>query len=355
LPNPLWQYGCYQPDGALKLDFFTQSLFQRKFHFSHIGFIGGITSPNANSQFQMNFSKTAMTAMTTWLIMLFAMAGCSSTPPTTAAPSVATTPKPKPVIALALGGGAAKGFAHIGVIKALEAQGIVPDIVIGTSAGSVVGAMYASGKSGFELQELAIPFDKWQFVDWGMPDRGLMNGLALAKFINSAVGGRAIEKFPKKFGAVATDLQSGEPIVFRSGDAGIAVQASSSVPLAFKPVSIRGRQYVDGGLTSPVPVKLAYEMGASFVIGVDISDKPANGNINSTMDVAFQTLAIMGQMIRRYEQPVADVMIRPDISKLGSVDFENRHLAILEGERAAGNQMPVLKEKLARFGDRGQN
>ena len=292
--------------------------------------------------------------MATLLVMLFALAGCSSTPPTTTAPSVATTPRPKPVIALALGGGAAKGFAHIGVIKALEAQGIVPDMVIGTSAGSLVGALYASGKSGFELQEMAIPFDKWQFVDWGMPNRGLMKGDALTRFVNTALGGRAIEKLPKKYGAVATDLQSGEPVVFRSGDAGIAVLASSSVPLAFQPVSIRGRQFVDGGLTSPVPVRLAYEMGATFVIGVDISDKPASGSINSSMDVALQTLAIMGQMIRRYELPAADVMIRPDIARLGSVDFDNRHLAILEGERAAGKEMPGLKDKLARFGDLSQ-
>lgn len=298
----------------------------------------------------MKFKKTGMAAVGALLSMVIAMTGCSSTPSTTPPPSVASTPKAKPVIALALGGGAAKGFAHIGVIKALEAQGIVPDIVIGTSAGSLVGALYASGKTGFELQEMAIPFDKWQFIDWGMPNRGLMKGDALTKFVNSAVGGRAIEKFPKKYGAVATDLQSGEPIVFRSGDAGIAVLASSSVPLAFQPVTIRGRQYVDGGLTSPVPVRLAYEMGASFVIGVDISDKPASGSINSTMDVALQTLAIMGQMIRRYEQPVADVMIRPDISRLGSVDFDNRHQAILEGERAAGMQMQTLKDKLARFG-----
>lgn len=303
----------------------------------------------------MKFKKTGMAAVGALLSMVIAMTGCSSTPSTTPPPSVASTPKAKPVIALALGGGAAKGFAHIGVIKALEAQGIVPDIVIGTSAGSLVGALYASGKTGFELQEMAIPFDKWQFIDWGMPNRGLMKGDALTKFVNSAVGGRAIEKFPKKYGAVATDLQSGEPIVFRSGDAGIAVLASSSVPLAFQPVTIRGRQYVDGGLTSPVPVRLAYEMGASFVIGVDISDKPASGSINSTMDVALQTLAIMGQMIRRYEQPVADVMIRPDISRLGSVDFDNRHQAILEGERAAGMQMQTLKDKLSRFGQQSPN
>jgi NTE family protein len=299
----------------------------------------------------MNFKKTGLATMGALLAVVLVLAGCGTTQPPAPPQSAASTPKVKPVIALALGGGAAKGFAHIGVIKALEAQGIVPDLVIGTSAGSLVGALYASGKSGFELQEMAIPFDKWQFIDWGMPNRGLMKGEALTRFVNSAVAGRAMEKFPKKFGAVATDLQSGEPVVFRSGDAGLAVLASSSVPLAFQPVTIRGRQYVDGGLTSPVPVRLAYEMGASFVIAVDISDKPANGSINSTMDVAFQTLAIMGQIIRRYEKPVADVMIRPDISRLGSVDFDNRHQAILEGERAAGIQMPMLKEKLARFGE----
>jgi NTE family protein len=251
-----------------------------------------------------------------------------------------------------LGGGSAKGFAHIGVIKALEAQGIVPDIVIGTSAGSVVGSMYASGKTGFEMQELAIPFDKWQFVGWPSADSGLLKGDLLAKFVNSSVGGRTIEKLPKKFGAVATDLASGEPIVFRSGDTGVAVRASCSIPMLFSPVSIRGRQYVDGGLTSPVPVRLAFEMGANFVIAVDISDKPLAGTISSLWDMPFQTLAIMGQMIRRYEQPVADIIIRPDISKLGSVDFANRHMAILEGERAAAAEMQKIKEKLASFGDR---
>lgn len=300
----------------------------------------------------MNFTKTSWAARATLLALVFAMAGCSSPPPATPAAPAVTAPKAKPVIGLALGGGSAKGFAHIGVIKALEAQGIVPDLVIGTSAGSVVGALYASGKSGFELQELAIPFDKWQFVDWGLPNRGLMKGDALAKFINTTVGGRTIEKFPKKFGAVATDLQSGEPIVFRTGNAGTAVLASSSIPLAFQPVSIRGRQYVDGGLVSPVPVRLAFEMGATFVIAVDISDKPVNGSIDTSMDVALQTLAIMGEMIRRYEKPAADVLIRPDISRLGSVDFENRHLAIMQGEKAAGLEMQRLKDKLASFGER---
>lgn len=255
-------------------------------------------------------------------------------------------PPAKPVIALALGGGAAKGFAHIGVIKALEAQGIVPDIIIGTSAGSVVGAMYAAGKSGFELQTLAITLDESQVSDWSLPDRGVLKGDALASFINKAVGNVPIEKLPKKFGAVATDLASGEPIVFRNGDTGTAVRASSSVPGVFQPVSIRGREYVDGGLVSPVPVRFAREMGANFVIAVDISNKPQLGKTKSSLDVLLQTFAIMGQSLNRNELPQADIVIRPDISQLASADFKTRHLAVLEGEKAAALALPALKSKL---------
>lgn len=255
-------------------------------------------------------------------------------------------PPAKPLIALALGGGAAKGFAHIGVIKALEAQGIVPDIVVGTSAGSVVGAMYAAGKSGFELQTLAITLDESQVSDWSLPDRGVLKGDALAAFINKAVNNTTIEKLPKKFGAVATDLASGEPIVFRSGDTGAAVRASSSVPGVFQPVAIRGREYVDGGLVSPVPVRFAREMGATFVIAVDISNKPQTGKTKSSLDVLLQTFAIMGQSLNRSELPLADIVIRPDISQLASADFKTRHLAVLEGEKATAQAMPALKEKL---------
>ena len=258
-------------------------------------------------------------------------------------------PPAKPVIALALGGGAAKGFAHIGVIKALEAQGIVPDIVIGTSAGSVVGAMYASGKSGFELQSLAITLDESQVSDWSLPDRGVLKGDALAAFINKAVNNATIEKLPKKFGAVATDLATGEPIVFRSGDTGAAVRASSSVPGVFQPVAIRGREYVDGGLVSPVPVRFAREMGANFVIAVDISNKPQTGKTKSSLDVLLQTFAIMGQSLNRSELPQADVVIRPDISQLASADFKTRHLAVLEGEKATAAALPALKSKLERW------
>jgi len=291
-----------------------------------------------------------------WLAALLAAAlllgGCGSAP---SAPVLSPQPpalvKIKPVIGLVLGGGAAKGFAHIGVIKALEAQGIVPDLVLGTSAGALVGALYASGKSGFELQALAIPLNEFQVSDWVLPDRGLIKGEALAKFVNTAVGNRPLEKLSKKFGALATDLASGEPVLFRTGDTGTAVRASSSVPGIFQPVRIRGREYVDGGLSSPVPVRFAREMGATFVIAVDISDRPTNGKLSSTFDILMQAVTIMGQTVARYELPLADVVIRPDITQLGSVDFTTRHNAVLEGERAATLQMPALKAKLASFGE----
>jgi NTE family protein len=283
------------------------------------------------------------------------LAGCSSSPVVpvvVAPPPVAAKPvvKARPVIGLVLGGGAAKGFAHIGVIKALEAQGIVPDLVIGTSAGALVGALYAAGKSGFELQALAIPFNEFQVSDWVLPDRGMIKGDALAKFINAAVGYRPLEKLPKKLGVVATDLASGEPVVFRSGNTGTAVRASSSVPGIFQPVVIRGHEYVDGGLSSPVPVRLARDMGATFVIAVDISDKPASAKLESTFDILMQSVTIMGQSIARYELAQADVVIRPDIKLLDVTDFNTRHSAVLEGEKAAALQMSALKAKLAGFG-----
>lgn len=262
------------------------------------------------------------------------------------APATPAAPKPAPKIALALGGGAAKGFAHIGVIKALEAQGIVPDIVVGTSAGAVVGVLYASGMNGFELQKIALQLDEKEVGDWILPDRGVFKGEALQTFINKALAGRTLEKLARPFGAVATDLQSGEAVVFRTGDAGMAVRASGSVPGVFQPVAISGREYVDGGLVSPVPVRAARAMGADFVIAVDISSKPQQGKTKSTFDILMQTFTIMGQSISRYELNEASVVIRPVIREVSSTDFQTRHLAVLEGEKAASALLPLIKARL---------
>lgn len=266
----------------------------------------------------------------------------------------ATTEAPKPVppapvkIGLALGGGAARGFAHIGVIKALEAQGIVPDIIVGTSAGAVVGSLYASGRSGFDLQQTALDMTEKQVVGWAWPNRGWMDGEVLQNFINKAVANKPLEALPRRIAVVAADLRTGEPILFGSGNTGLAVRASAAVPGVFQPVAISGREYVDGGVVSPVPVRYARQLGAGFVIAVDISQRPQDGATDSTLDVLLQTFTIMGKTISQHETAEADVVIRPLTTGLPSTDLSGRHRAILEGEKAAALAMADLKDKLER-------
>ena len=281
------------------------------------------------------------------ILLLIALLSACAAPPPAPTPPI-PTPKPPLKIALVLGGGAARGFAHIGVIKALEAQGIVPSMVVGTSAGSVVGALYASGMSGFDLQKQALQMEEDMVADWTLPNRGVFKGEALQNFINQKVKNQPIQKMPKPLGVVATDLQSGEMMLFRSGNTGMAVRASSAVPGVFQPVEISGRDYVDGGLTSPVPAQSARSMGADFVIAVDISNVSRQSKLTGTLDVLLQTFAIMGHAISRHELEDADFVIRPKTAEVNSTDFEGRHLAILEGEKAAAAIMPELKARLAR-------
>jgi len=290
-------------------------------------------------------------------LLLSVLAGCNVLPrspepapkpaPVTELPPKSEVRPAPPKIALALGGGAARGFAHIGVIKALESHGIVPDMVIGTSSGSLVGALYASGYGGFDLQRTALQLDDTIIADWSLPDRGFIKGEALQNFVNQAVQNRPMEKLNKPFAVVATDLQSGEPVVFRTGNTGMAVRASSSVPGVFQPVTISGREYVDGGLVSPVPVRAARAMGADLVIAVYISNNPRLGKTKDSVDVMLQTFAIMGQSIAGYELSEADIVIRPDTGRIRSTAFEDRHLAIIEGEKAGLAAIAAIKQKIA--------
>jgi NTE family protein len=255
----------------------------------------------------------------------------------------------KPKIGLALGGGAARGFAHIGVIKALDTNGISPDIVVGTSAGSVVGSLYAAGFGAFDLQKLAIQLEESSFKDWALFDRGFLKGEALEAFINKQVGNKPIEALKRRFGAVATDLGSGEAMVFGSGNLGQAVRASSSVPGVFSPVVIRGREYVDGGLVSPVPAHAARQFGADIVIAVDISGRPSGRKGSGSLDVMLDTIAIMGNTIGRYELKEADIVIRPQIQALPVANFQGRNEAILEGERAGFAAIASIRDKLSNW------
>jgi len=273
--------------------------------------------------------------------------GACATVSTDAPPAKVTIKPPK--IALALGGGAAKGFAHVGVIKVLEANGIVPDLVVGTSAGSVVGALYAGGYGGYELQKIAFKLDESSVGDFTLPDRGFVKGELLQDFINKSLSNRPIERLNKSFAAVATDLGTGEMVVFQRGNTGMAVRASSSVPGVFRPVLINHREYVDGGLVSPVPVKVARSLGADIVIAVDISAKPRYAKTDGLVNILLQTYAIMGHSMGKQELAAADVVIQPKIGAIGSADFEQKHWAILEGERAAQEALPLIRNRLRQW------
>jgi NTE family protein len=290
------------------------------------------------------------TLMSLGLAML---AGCAVTP---SAPVIEpvheeiTSPEvPPPKIALVLGGGAAKGFAHIGVIKALESHSITPDIIVGTSAGSVVGALYAGGYNGFDLQRIALSMDEGTVSDWVLPNRGFIKGESLQNFINNALQNRPIEKLNRTLAVIATDLQSGELVVFERGDTGLAVRASSSVPGIFQPVKFNSREYVDGGLVSPVPVRTARDLGADIVIAVDISDRPKLARLRDTIDVLMQTFVIMERTIASQELTHADIVVVPDITSLNSTNFDSRNYAIIEGEKAGLAAVPKLQEKVAAY------
>lgn len=290
----------------------------------------------------------------TFALAALALSACSTThhvDTTTAATPQAAPPPPRKIkIGLALGGGAARGFAHIGVIKALEAQGIYPDIVVGTSAGSVVGALYAAGNTGFQLQKMAFDMDEAAISDWALPlfgkSSGVLKGEALQAYVNKAVNNQPMEKLKIPFGAVASDLKTGQPILFQRGNTGMAVRASSSVPGVFQPVAINGHTYVDGGLVAPVPVRFAREMGADFVIAVNISTQADAQATVSSLEVIMQTFSIMGQRINQFELKDADIVIQPALGKMGSSDFNSRNQAILAGEQAAAALMPQIKQKL---------
>ena len=294
---------------------------------------------------------------------VFLLAGCSTPPtvvrtelpaavvtPDQGSPTVASpVPARKPLkLGLALGGGAARGFAHVGVIQVLEEAGIKPHLVVGTSAGSMVAAFYASGRNGAQLQRLAETMEEAALTDWNLPltSRGLIKGDGLAKYVTSVTGTKRIEDLSMPLGIVATDLHSGQGVLFQRGDIAMAVRASSAVPAMFDPVRIAGHDYVDGGLVSPVPVRYARQMGADVVLAVDISSTPESNKASGILQVLLQTFTIMVKSIKEYELREAEVVVRPALDGVGSASFGERQRSIQAGRQAMLQALPELKRFL---------
>lgn len=292
-------------------------------------------------------SLTARSVLLSLAVLLAVGAGgrVAATPPVPAAKPAAAPPVR---IGLALGGGAAKGFAHIGVIKMLEANGIRVDVVAGTSAGSVVGALYASGQDAFRMQTTAFALDEDRIRDVSLfATGGMVKGERLQAYVNELVHGRPLQAMRKPLAVVATRLEDGKRTVFTRGDTGQAVRASSSIPGVFEAVRIGKWTYVDGGVVSPVPVDAARQLGADFVIAVDISSKAGGRAPGNMLGNIGQSITIMGQKLGELELKRADVVIRPAVLDIGATDFAQKNRAILEGERAALAMLPTIRARLA--------
>lgn len=261
-----------------------------------------------------------------------------------------TQPPPKPVkIALSLGAGSSKGFAHVGVLKILETNKIPIHMIVGTSVGSLVGAFYAYGISAFDIQKLSFQVEQKDIIDITFPENGFIKGEKLEEFVNKTIKNTPMEKLKIPFYAIATEIQNGEETIFGRGNTGQAVRASCSIPGIFRPVRIGDKVYVDGGVVSPVPVDSARRLGADIVIAVDISSTSERLPPGNTIETLLQSIHIMYSKLASMQLSKADVVIRPKVSHIGSSDFSKRHEAILEGEKAALEALPKIMEILNRL------
>jgi len=264
-------------------------------------------------------------------------------------------PPPKTAkIAVVLGAGAAKGFAHIGVLKVLESNKIPVHMIVGTSAGSFVGSIYAYGFNAFELQKISFDLQKDDIADLTIPDNGFIKGEKLEAYVNRILRNTPMEKLRIPFYAVAADIQSGKEVVFGSGNTGTAVRASCSIPGIFVPPVISGRMYVDGGVVSPVAVDAARRMGADIVIAVDISSDVGASLPSGAIETILQSINIMNSKLSAIQLAKADVVIKPKVGYIGSADFSKRHEAVLAGEKAALEELPKIQAIVSRLKEDGR-
>jgi NTE family protein len=227
-------------------------------------------------------------------------------------------------------------------------------MIIGTSVGSAVGSLYAYGYNAFQLQKVSFSIEKGDIVDLIIPDNGFIKGEKLEEFINKTLNHTPMEKLKIPFYAVATDVQSGQEVVFGRGNTGQAVRASCSIPGVFRPVKIGDRMYVDGGVVSPVAVDAAKRFGADVVIAVDISKDADRPKPESTIETIFQSLNIMYSKLAAIQVNQADIVIRPKVGYISSSDFSKRHEAILEGEKAAIETLPQIRGIIAQLQQEGR-
>ena len=280
------------------------------------------------------------------LLFLIAVVSC--------APQKVLPPQKPATIAVVLGAGASRGFAHIGALKVLEGNKIPVHMIVGTSAGSFVGSLYAYGFNAFQIQKMALSIDKAEIIDFTMPDNGFIKGEKLEGYVNALVQNTPIEKMRLPFYAIATNIQNGQEVAFGKGNTGTAVRASCAIPGIFRPVRIDKAMYVDGGVVSPVAVDAARRMGADIVIAVDISADTEAMQPEGTIETILQSISIMHSRMSASQISRADVVIRPKVGRISAADFDKRHEAVIEGEKAALEALPAIQNIMTKLKQSGR-
>jgi len=264
-------------------------------------------------------------------------------------------------VGLALSGGSARGLAHIGVLSVLEKEGIPIDIIAGTSMGAIVGAVYTAGKDINLIKKIATSLTKkrvFSLLDPTLPKTGSIKGEKFQSWLRSIIGDIDFDDLRIPFACVATDITTGEEVIIKEGSVLEGVRASYSMPIIFTPVRWQGRYLVDGGLVNPVPVRIAREMGADFVIAVNVStyiadrtqgtnkEKPQTSKAPNIFTIITQTINIIEHQIAMPSLKQADVIITPEVKHIRSSDFLRSQECIMRGQQAARHAIPEIKEQL---------
>lgn len=275
-----------------------------------------------------------------WLVVS-ALAGCAQAP---------VKPEPPRKVALMLGGGGARGFAHIGVIRELEAEKVPIDLIIGVSVGSLIGALYADQPDSFQLEWKAFQISQKEIFDFRIINflDSLAGGEALQTYLDKNLKSRYLEDLKIPLVAVAADLKTGQRYVFRNGAIRTAVRASTSIPGVFPPVPYQDMLLVDGGVLGNLTPQVARDLGATFVIGVNLARSRAPNAIPpaTALNVVLESLEIMGEEMARLNKDRFDVLIEPQVGTVGVTDFTKKRELIDAGRQAAKLVIPRIKQLL---------
>jgi len=254
-------------------------------------------------------------------------------------------------VGLALGGGSARGLAHLGVLKVLLKNNIPIDLVAGTSIGALIGAVYALGCPLKKVEERALNLKWWDLADFAISKIGFLEGRNLENMIKELIEEKAFRNLKKPLSIVCTDIENGEEVVYNSGRLYRVIRASCSVPGIFIPIRISGKLLVDGGLKSNVPTEVAKRMGASYVIASDVGYCVKKGKISNVFQMVFQSMQIVGNELNKYETKAADCVIKVDLNDdIDQMAFHKAKEIIRAGENAAKNMLPALLAGLKQEG-----